>query len=375
MNILMMVSWYTAKGKEKLDAGVFHYEQSMDLSRLCNVAIYYPFDKNIDESETVAEEWGLLTYRSKYYTANVIAAKMQIKKTMKRIVEEFKPDIIHAHCANGAGYYAIAEAKRYGIPVIITEHTPLAISKADKKGISHYFSKKAFQNSTANVCVSTYSKNEMMKVFPENEFLVIYNGIIAPKIDVPTERRYAKEGYTNVVIVAMLYDLEIKGLKYLLAAMKKVKEQGKKIALHHIGGGEYLEHFKNLAVELGIDDICIFHGSCNREELYSIEREMDFFVSSSLVESGGVSVEEAMLLGLPILGTNSGGVDSMVIEEAGMIVEKANTDALANGLTKMASNLDQYDRETIKKYAYTSFEIGNISNQYFKLYERALGNS
>lgn len=368
MNILMMVSWYTPQGADKLEAGVFHYEQAMDLKKYCNVAMYFPFDKQIAEKETKEEEWGITTYRSKYKTANVLQAKIQIKRTMKHIMEEFKPDVIHAHCAAGAGFYAIAEAKRYGIPVVITEHTPLEISRADKIGIGRIFSKIAYTNSQANVCVSKSSQSELRRAFPQCEFSVIYNGIIAPSVP-KKQRTYYKEGYINAVIVAVLYDLEIKGLKYLLHAMKLVKEQGKKIVLHHIGGGEYLQYFQQMARELEIEDVCIFHGRCDRDELYAIEEEMDFFVSSSLVECSGVSVQEAMLLGKPVLGTNSGGVDSLVPKEAGMIVEKANVEALRDGLIDMAEHIEKYDKEHIKQYAYDNFEIGNISQTYMELYK------
>lgn len=373
MNILMMVSWYTPKGADKLEAGVFHYEQAMDLKNYCNVAIYFPFDKQIVERETREEEWGITTYRSKYQTANVIQAKHQIRKTMEHIIEEFKPDVIHAHCAAGAGFYAIAEAKRYGIPVVLTEHTPLEISHADKFGIGRIFSKIAYTNSNANICVSKSSQSELKKAFPKCDFSVIYNGIIAPTAS-KTQKKYYKEGYINVVIVAVLYDLEIKGLKYLLQAMKMVKKQRQNIVLHHIGGGEYLEYFKQMAKELEIEDVCIFHGRCDRNELYAIEEEMDFFVSSSLVECSGVSVQEAMLLGKPILGTNSGGVDSLVPKETGIIVEKANANALKDGLIYMATHIKDYDKEYIKQYAYNNFEIGNISHKYLQLYEKILSH-
>lgn len=373
MNILMMVSWYTAMGKDKLEAGVFHYEQSMDLAQHCNVAIYYPFDTDIKDEDTKEIEWGILTYRSKYQTSNILQTKRQIKKTMKKIVQEFQPDIIHAHCAGGAGFYAIAEARRYGIPVVITEHTPLGISHADKFGVSRLFSKIAYSNSSVNVCVSKSSQKELTEAFPKCEFEVIYNGIIAPETKAKSEVYY-KDGYVNVVIVAVLYDLEIKGLKYLLKAMQLVKQRGEKIILHHIGGGEYLNYFRNMAKKLDIEDVCIFHGPCDRDKLYAIEEKMDFFVSSSLVECSGVSVQEAMLLGKPILGTNSGGVDSLVPKEAGIIVEKANADALMKGLVFLSHNLKKYNTETIKRYAYENFEIGNISQQYLQLYKRVLKN-
>lgn len=374
MNVLMMVTWYTPKGAEKLEAGVFHYEQAMQLKNHCNVAIYFPFDQDMEEEEVSGEEWGIMTYRSKYIPKRIMYAKKRIKNSMKRIMEEFKPDIIHAHCGNAAGYYAIAEGKRYHIPVIITEHAPTAISHVDKFGFSHFFAKKAYCNSKANICVSDFSKKELSGVFPNCNFEVIYNGIIVPDIKNEGRKHYI-DGAINIVIVAVLYDLEIKGLKYLLQAMEQLKKKNRKIVLHHIGGGQYLEYFKNMAKELGVEDICIFHGECTRTELYEIVNEMDFFVSASLVECSGVSVQEAMLLGKPVLGTNSGGVDSLVPKEAGMIVEKRSADALEKGIIKMAEQLGNYNREFIREYAYCNFEIGNISERYMQLYSTIITNN
>lgn len=369
----MIASWYTPKGNETLEAGVFHYEQAMDLKKYCDVALFFPFDKNISEKETCDNEWGLLTYRSKYGAGRIIRNRKYMMATMDRIMKEFSPDIIHAHCGGGAGYYAVAMAKKYNLPLVITEHTPVEISHVDRIGISRYKTGIAYSNSNANICVSEDSKNKLTKLFPECSFDVIYNGIILPDYE-DTGKKYYKDGYINIVIVAILYDMEIKGLKYLLGAMKKLKDQGKRFYLHHIGAGQYLEHFVNMAKELGIDDICTFHGRCERKKLYEIVNEMDFFVSSSLMECSGVSVQEAMLLGKPVLGTNSGGVDSLVPKEAGHIVEKGSSDSLADGILYMEENLDSFDREWIRRYAYESFEIDHISKKYIELYERIIND-
>lgn len=373
MNVLMVVSWYTPMGCPELEAGVFHYEQSMDLSRFCNVAMYYPFDTNIEEDETCQEEWGLTTYRSKYHPGifGMHATAVQIEKTFSRIMREFKPDIVHAHCAFPAGYYMAGVLKKFKVPYLITEHNPIELSKVDRIGLGYFYSKKAFGCSSANICVSEDSKHKLGAVYPKYSFDVVYNGIILPDYE-QNQKKYYHDGYLNIVIVAVLYDLEIKGMKYLLTALQILKNQGKKVFLHHIGGGEYLNHFMNLARELGVDDICEFHGRCERKKLYEIVNEMDFFVSASLMECSGVSVQEAMLLGKPVLGTNSGGVDSLVPDKAGMIVPKASASALATGIEQMQIDLEKYDREWIKDYAYRSFEIGNISRQYIELYQKIL---
>lgn len=372
MNILMIVSWYTPMGREKLEAGVFHYEQSMDLIKKgCNVAIYFPFDDKIKEAETCKEEWGILTYRSCYKPGKVLAAQKQIKKTFARIVEEFKPDIIHAHCGGAAGFYSVPVSKKYNIPMIVTEHSPLELTKVDHFGVSYLMTRRAYGHSKMNVCVSKDSMNKLSKVYPKYPFDVIYNGIILPKYK-DTHIHY-RDGYVNIAIVAILYDKDIKGMQHLIPAMKILKEQGKNVVLHHIGAGEFLDYYENMAKELGVEDIVEFHGSCRRDELYEIVNEMDFFVSASLFECSGVSVQEAMLLGKPVLGTNSGGVDSLVPEKAGHIVQKGSDVALADGIDYMIDHIADYDTDWIKQYAYDSFEIGHISDKYIELYKKVIG--
>ena len=79
-----------------------------------------------------------------------------------------------------------------------------------------------------------------------------------------------------------------------------------------------------------------------------------------------------MLLGKPILGTNSGGVDSLVPKQAGYIVERGNAQALADGMEYMEKNLDSYDADWIQKYAEEAFEMGHISQKYVGLYEKTV---
>ena len=376
MNILMLVSWYTKKGSTELEAGVFHNEQSRDLEKYCNMAIYYPFDSDIEEEYSEAEEWGIRTFRSKYYAGlkNISATKKIISSTMERIIDGFKPDLIHAHCGYPAGYFARYLSEKYNIPYIVTEHNPIELSRVDKPGLNHFFFKKAYSHSRANICVSKDSRSKLAGVYKKCQFDVIYNGIILPDYEKKT-RKYYRDGYLNIVIVAVLYDLEIKGMKYLLEAVSTLKKQGKKVFLHHIGGGEYLGHFKEQAALLGIDDVCEFHGKCERSKLYEIVNEMDFFVSASLMECSGVSVQEAMLLGKPVLGTNSGGVDSLVPEYAGMIVKKADSGQLVYGIQEMEKKLTSFDTERIKQYALSNFWIENISKKYYELYKNITGES
>ena len=154
--------------------------------------------------------------------------------------------------------------------------------------------------------------------------------------------------------------------------MAELKKRGKPVVLHICGGGDYLEYYQDLARKLDIEDCCIFYGNCTKEQVYSIVLQMDFNISASLYESAGVSVEEALLMGKPVLVTRSGGANSLVTEDTAIIVDKGSTQALVDGILEMIQRLPAFRRETIYDYAFHHFEIDQVSRQYMKLYNEIL---
>ena len=123
---------------------------------------------------------------------------------------------------------------------------------------------------------------------------------------------------------------------------------------------------------MGIEDCCVFYGNCTKAKVYSIVSRMDFNISASLYECSGVSVEEALLLGKPMLVTKSGGANSLVNKDVAIVVDKGSTEALVDGIKEMVNRLDAFDTETIKAYAFENFEIDQVSQRYMVLYKKLL---
>lgn len=375
MKILMVVSWYSPKDAAVMSAGVFHYEQSIALQKYCQMALYYPYDATLPCDYSKAEEKGLLTYRRRLSAGkpsklNKLLELFRELRYLRRVCRDFQPDIIHAHCAYPAGRAAVLYSKLTGIPVMLTEHTPMEQMHMEqpKAKRTRGF---AYENSRANVCVSLDSMTRLKEAFPECDFQVIYNGIIDPNTVQKDGKTYAIAGKVNCCIVAAFYDLHIKGYQYLLPAIRQLKDSGMDIVLHICGGGDYLEHYQNLAKELDIQDNCIFYGSCPREKVYSIVSQMDFNISASIFECSGVSVEEAMLLGKPLVVTRSGGANSLVSEDTAIVVDRGAVQPLADGIRQMATST-RFRPETIQAYGYENFEIDNVSRQYHVLYQSVL---
>lgn len=370
MNVLMMVTWNSPADAETIQAGVFHYEQSMDLKQHCNVALYYPFDGNMSEAFSAKEEKGLYTYRSRQESGKGIKNKIRIFRDFKRIYKEFRPDIIHAHVAVGAGIYAVLLGKLYKIPVVLTEHNPAKLAGYANK-ITRNIAGYAYSHTQFNACVSPHNKEELSRIFPRLKFDVVYNGVVAPKLSEETVS-YKKEGYVNAAIVAAFYNEWVKGYQFLLPALKELTAQGCRIMLHIIGGGIYLEKYQKLAEELGISEYCIFYGSCEKKKVYDIVSQMDFCLSTSLIESAGVSVQEAMMLGKPMVVTRSGGANSLVTPGTAIVVDKESVSAIVDGVKEMIDRRSDFKDDEIKGYAYQNFEIGGISRKYMQIYEEIL---
>lgn len=367
MNILMIVTWYSPYNAE-LSKGIFHYEQSIALQKYCSTALYYPYDLEYNFKKD--NEKGLLVYRRKYIKNRILNC-MQCVKDFKQINREFKPDIIHAHVAGGAGIIATILGKLYRIPVVVTEHSPIELSRFDNLIIKTAI-KWVYHNSRANICVSEDFRNRISEIYPKEKFQVIYNGIMNPNDIKRDGVQYAKTGFVNCSIVASFYDKEIKGYQYLLPAIKELVENEYNIMLHICGGGEYMDYYCHMAEELGIINNCIFYGQCQREKVYSILEQMDFSISSSILECSGVSVQEAMLLGKPLVVTKSGGADSLVNQDTAIVVERNSVEALIEGISEMIRNLSMFDERKIKEYAFHNFEMDAISRQYMDVYGRVI---
>lgn len=368
LNVLMITTWYSPSDAEVMTAGVFHYEQSMALEKYCNMALYYPYDVDLQCDFMKKTERGLLTYRSRKYTGKIKKYLLWLRD-FRKIYKEFKPDILHAHVGAGAGILAKIFGKIFGIPVVVTEHNPIELMNLESsrnKRLYHL----AYHHSKANVCVSADSMKRLQQHFPNEQFQVIHNGIMNPDSLTTSEVRYAKDGRINCCIVAAFYSKDIKGYQYLIPAMKELLDKGVPITLHICGGGDYFEYYVDMAKELGISENCIFYGNCDRSKVYDIVRQMDFNISASIFECSGVSVQEAMLLGKPLVVTKSGGANSLVTSDTAIVVDRESISALVDGIEQMIKRLSEFDANKIKEYAFVNFEIDEVSKKYVELYDK-----
>lgn len=115
------------------------------------------------------------------------------------------------------------------------------------------------------------------------------------------------------------------------------------------GQGELLEATRNMARALGIRSKVEFPGVLSRSEVVRHMQQADIFVQHSLVPKCGpyagdsegtpVAILEAMACGLPIVGTNHGGIPGAVEhEQQGLLIEEGDVAGMANAMCRLLDN-------------------------------------
>ena len=94
-----------------------------------------------------------------------------------------------------------------------------------------------------------------------------------------------------------------KGLLRCVPMMKACEKQGLSFVWHIVGDGTEKEKLAKAIMENGLSARVIFHG--NVENPYPYMKKADFFFLPSFHEAAPLVFEEARLLGLPILTTET----------------------------------------------------------------------
>ena len=79
-----------------------------------------------------------------------------------------------------------------------------------------------------------------------------------------------------------------------------------------------------------------------------------------------------MYLGKPVLVTKSGGPESFVNDNVGMLIDKGSKDAIVVGIKEMIKKLSEYDSNKIMQYAKDNFGISNIGEKYLEVYREVV---
>jgi len=185
----------------------------------------------------------------------------------------------------------------------------------------------------------------------------------------------ARERGTQFRVMSCGWLKEYKGFHYLLDAVAKLAAKGIDVRVDLAGDGPQRPYLEAKAADLGISDRLTLHGYLGHEQLIELYRRSDVFALPSVVMGryGRQDVipnvlAEAMAVGIPVVGTNVGGVAELIDTGVnGFVVPERDADALAEALETVwkdparAAQLAQAGRKKVESIWDRDVNLGELA--------------
>jgi len=207
---------------------------------------------------------------------------------------------------------------------------------------------------------------------PQLDIEVIQNGVDLDLFRAPPVPRTHPREPVRCLAVARL--IQRKGIVPLLQAWALL-ERGR-FQLEIAGDGPLIGYFGRIAEELGITREVRFLGALERGALAERYRAADLFTLVPFDEAFGNVYAEALASGLPIVGSNVGGIPELVNDgENGLLVNPGDPGATAAAIRCLADEpaLRRRMSETNRARAVATLSWDHMTERYVELYRRLAG--
>jgi glycosyltransferase involved in cell wall biosynthesis len=299
-------------------------------------------------------------------------------------------DIVHAHSPIPySDLPALMYAKRKKVPFILTyqfDGQETGGSFMRNTGVSIY--NKVFINrvlDSAEVIIATTRSYAEDSPFLKNyldKIVVIPNGINIEEVTttLTKEESRIKLGLPIETKIILFFGslVPYKGPDILLKAFKLIKKEFPEVKLIFAGRGQMLDELRDMAKKFDLEDDVIFLGFVEEEKKALYYKSADIFClpSTNMAESFGIVNLEAMTSGIPIVGSNLGGIPDIIEEgENGLLAKPCDHQSLANALLRLLKDEDLRQRmgnHGMKMVADYSWD--KIAKETENLYKNILDN-
>jgi len=299
------------------------------------------------------------------------------------IVLKYKPDILHTHwiIPNGiVGSYIHSifhiphMSSIHGTDINISAHNPLFSRMV--KIIAKYTT-----TITAN---SSFTRDAILRLLPKRrDITIIPMGINCEPVFSDTNNKMhflSDQGTQTILFVGRL--INWKGVEVLINALKTVSKSNPRVRLVIVGEGPLRKDFVKLTEVNGLESIIHFTGQVPDSVLKEYYARSSLFVLPSILlnnqtEGLGVVLLEAMAAGVPVIGSDTGGIPDIIENEVnGLLVPPGDPKVLAEAIIRILSlpELGDQFREAGIKTVKEKYSWDIIVKQFIKKYTESLTN-
>jgi len=270
-------------------------------------------------------------------------------------------DLLHVHEGRSVQIGALRSVS--GPPFVVTR-------RVLKRPKDNFFARWCYGRASEVVGVSEAVSSVMRGYISADKVTTVIDFVPQFAID-PEKSRSLQTRYRDKIVVGHVGELDDqhKGQGVIVDVARRARADHPQLHFLLVGGGRDEQLLRDRARDL--DNVEFVGRVDNVGDYYTA---MDFFVFPSREEALGSAILEAMSCGLPVIGSNVGGIPEVVLPgENGVLFPSGDADALYDAVVTLARDSDGRERLSAgaRKLA-EQRRVDVVAEDYVAIYERVL---
>jgi glycosyltransferase involved in cell wall biosynthesis len=284
-------------------------------------------------------------------------------------LHKYRPEVVHAHWTYEFALAGLA----YDPQTIVTVHDDARIVFRYVRTLNRFFhllmARYVFRKGQRFTAVSPYTATSLQP-WTKAKIAVIPNPTV-----IPEHPSQVKAPLSQPIISVVVNGWhEYKNSEKALLAFKVVQQRHPTAVLWAIGTafepGKEAEAFCR---EHGVQNVVLM-GPTPHEKVLQKVAASTLLLHTSLEESFGMVLVEAMAYGVPVVAGQASGAVPWVVTDGGLLVDVTNVEAVTDAVNQLLSDPALYARLSARAVAVVTerFPLATVANQYLALYEQCL---
>lgn len=301
---------------------------------------------------------------------------------LKKLFQELKLDIIHAQHQFGLPGIARRAAKSLLIPFVCTYHTDLEeythylpLPQSWAKAIVLGGAVKFLNQCDARITPSGPMAKRLLAYGVKPPLNIIKTGIHVADYQKSLpgfDKRFQVPDDYAVLLYAGRIAKE-KNLIFLIDAFAKIKKAFPKVHLVMAGGGPEEQDFHQMVKKRDLASDITFTGFLERAEVNEIYHSADLFVFTSLTDTQGIVITEAMAAGTPVVAIDKMGPSEIVVSgTTGYLSQNNQADFVSRVLKLLHDRPLQAKMGIAAKIEAQKYSIETTTNQLIDIYQQTI---
>ena len=293
------------------------------------------------------------------------------EKVIAKVIDEFKPDVIH-----GQHIWLLSWlAGKTGIPCVVTAHGTDLMGFQKSSRFRQYATEAAL-GAKRIITISNDNDELVKELFPASADRAVFmrNGYDPERFYPERLTKPQLESKFNIQLQKKLVMFAgkltyFKGIDVLLEAARLYEgERPGEIVTVIAGDGELARQLKKQTKDFMLKNV-YFMGSLDISQLRGLYSTADVCVVPSRREPFGLVAVEALACGSVVIATNQGGLPDIINDDVGALVEVDDAFGLSEAIIQELYRPDREERKkAAAKYAFEKYAQDSLMDALIDIY-------